>query len=139
LLIAIPNTANPASYDHGRVLTSFDHLIRDDTDGPAVSREEHYGEWVTFAGKMNGAVAEAEKTKLMLMNYSIHFHCWVEETFHAFIAGAIRYKRLPLTMVDRYVNDYEVAVVLRKDAAQAAVNRAGLVSRWLRRMARRTV
>lgn len=118
LALAIPNTANPQSCDHGRVLTAFAHLERDDVEGPEVSRDHHYWEWVTYAGKMTGAVAEAEKTKLMAMRYSIHFHCWVADTFMAFLHQAIARDRLAFEVVDQYENAYEVAVALRKLAPE---------------------
>ncbi|MDE2514559.1 MAG: methyltransferase domain-containing protein [Rhodospirillales bacterium] len=116
LLLAIPNTANPQSWDHGRLLTDFDHLVRDDEVGPEISRAHHYWEWVTYAGKMTGAVAAAEQAKLMAMKYSIHFHCWTYGTFIPFLHHAMVRDRLSLRIVDQYENDYEIGVVLRHTA-----------------------
>jgi SAM-dependent methyltransferase len=118
LALAIPNTANPQSCDHGRVLTEFAHVVRDDVEGPEVSREHHYWEWVTYAGKMTGAVAEAEKAKLMAMRYSIHYHCWIAETFMAFLNKAIARDRLAFEIVYQYENAYEIAVALQKAAPE---------------------
>lgn len=119
LVLAIPNTANPDSWDHGRELTDFVHLVRDDVDGPEISREHHYWEWVTYAGKMTGDVAEAEKAKLLAMRYSIHFHCWTARTFIDFLNKAIMRDRLAFQIVNQYENAYEVSVVLIKGAPDA--------------------
>lgn len=117
LVLAIPNTANPQSWDHHRELTSFAHVVRDDEAGPEISRDHHYWEWVTFAGKMTGARAEAEKAKLMEMRYSIHFHCWTAGTFMEFLRGAIARDGLAFEIVHQHENAYEVGVVVRKGAA----------------------
>ena len=117
VLLAIPNTANPESWDHGRMLTDFAHVVRDDVEGPEVSREHHYWEWVTYAGKMTGAVANAEKAKLMAMRYSIHFHCWTAPTFMEFLSNAIARDNLAFEIVNQYENTYEISVVLKKPFA----------------------
>jgi hypothetical protein len=116
LLVAIPNTANPESADHRRPLTTFAHLVRDDVEGPEVSRAQHYQEWVQFAGNMTGEVAAAEKAKLLAMRYSIHFHCWTTPTFMDFLPKAFAYARLAFEIEQHYQNSYEIAAVLRKTA-----------------------
>lgn len=115
ILLAVPNSANPQSWDHKRPRTSFAHLVEDDTIGTHVSRDEHYREWVTYAGGMTGEVARAEKEKLMKMNYSIHFHCWEEDSFLNFLRLTSQYKALPLRLIYHNANDYEISAILRKE------------------------
>jgi SAM-dependent methyltransferase len=119
LILAVPNTANTESWDHSRELTDFAHVVRDDEEGPEVSRETHYWEWVIHAGKMSGAAAEMEKTKLIDMRFSIHFHCWNAGTFMEFLERAIARDRLAFAVVDQYENAYEIAAVLRKTSMSA--------------------
>jgi len=132
LLLAVPNTANPLSWDHQRARTDFDHLVRDDVEGPEVSRAEHYYEWVTFAGKMTGDTAVAEIKHLMQMNYSIHFHCWEQQSFHDFVDRAIIYKKLDLRVVANYDNAYEIGVMLEKTAPQIKRPTGNALVRWWR-------
>jgi SAM-dependent methyltransferase len=113
LLLAIPNSAYPGSWDFGRKLTTFQHLTDDDVKGPETSRHEHYMEWVTFAGKMQGAVAEQECTKLMKMNYSIHFHCWDATTFLPFLYNTLEYNRLGAHCLHYEGMEYEILAVLQ--------------------------
>lgn len=115
LLVAVPNTGHPGSFDHDRDLTTFDHVERDDREGPEWSREHHFWEWVTFAGKMTGERRDYEIKKLMDMNYSIHFHCWTAETFRDFIEKAIAYNKLDGRLVEFAAEEYETIAVLERN------------------------
>jgi SAM-dependent methyltransferase len=114
LMIVVPNSSHPDSWDAGRPLTSFEHLISDDRDGPHRSRRSHFMEWVTYAGKMSGEVAERECAKLMKMNYSIHFHCWSGATFLPFLVKASEYNRLDLHVMHYEYTEYEILAVLSR-------------------------
>jgi SAM-dependent methyltransferase len=115
LILAVPNTANPQSWDHGRQLTSFSHLLTDDRAGPAGSRRSHFEEWCIFAGKMTDRrQIESEVDRLMSVDYSIHFHCWTKQTFKDFLERAITYNNLDAKIALFDSNDYEIIAVLRK-------------------------
>lgn len=114
LFYAVPNSDNPSSWDHGRELTTFDHLVRDDREGPEVSRHQHYWEWVRFAGKRTDAQAiEAEVERLLALRYSIHFHVWSHRTFFGFLDRAIEYNQLPVAVQHFECNDYETVAILQ--------------------------
>jgi SAM-dependent methyltransferase len=112
LLLAIPNSAHPESWDFGRQLTTFQHLIMDDRNGPETSRHQHYMEWVTFAGKMTGASAQQECIKLIEMRYSIHFHCWDVATFLPFLFGSLEYNNVTARCIHYEGQDYEILALL---------------------------
>lgn len=64
-------------FDSERPVTTFEHLLRDNEDGPEWSRRQHFEEWVTLVDKIRGQDAtEAKVEELMLTNYSIHYHVW---------------------------------------------------------------
>ncbi len=113
LLLAVPNSAHPGSWDFGRDLTTFEHLLLDDRDGPEGSRRAHFMEWVTFAGKMTGEAAERECEHLMQMKYSIHFHCWTAATFLPFLLSSLSYNSMDAHVVHYEAQEYEILAVLR--------------------------
>jgi len=67
------------TFDRDRPVTSYEHLKRDFEEGPAWSRQGHYEEYVRLVTKTVGEEAFREQTnRLLLMDYSIHFHVWTE-------------------------------------------------------------
>ena len=90
LFYAIPNKR--LTFDVRRPVTPFEHLVRDDQEGPDQSRAAHYREWlelvsnVTDTEKIEAKVREFEKT-----NYNIHFHVWDRNSIDEFIEKARAY------------------------------------------------
>jgi predicted SAM-dependent methyltransferase len=78
LYIALPDKRY--SFDVDRPVTSLDHLLRDFQEGPEWSRKGHFEEWAWF---VSGAESLEERehivSKLMIMDYSIHFHVWSQK------------------------------------------------------------
>lgn len=81
LFLAIPD--RDKTFDSKRPVTSFEHLLKDFTEGPAWSRAAHYEEYVRLADTHNTTQAwktEAERLaltqQLMDDDYSIHYHVW---------------------------------------------------------------
>lgn len=77
LYLALPDKR--FTFDRNRPVTSYDHLERDDRDGPAGSRDDHYLEYA----RANHAGPTDEQTKgiarhLRDTGYSIHFHVWTQ-------------------------------------------------------------
>lgn len=78
LYLSIPDKRY--NFDRDRPVTPLPHLVRDHREGPAVSRREHYREWVRLvAHRADGEAAEQEADRLMAMRYSIHYHVWTRK------------------------------------------------------------
>jgi hypothetical protein len=103
------------SFDVDRPLTPWEHLVRDDREGPEGSRRAHFEEWARLVNKHRDPQAAAENVeKLLAMNYSIHFHVWDEETFTDFLSRARAYLGVPFGIEHLSRNDTEMLAVLRK-------------------------
>lgn len=77
LYMAIPDKRY--SFDIDRPVTPYEHLMRDYTEGPEVSRRQHFEEWVSLVNKVtNDIEVEKQIGNLMKINYSIHFHVWTQ-------------------------------------------------------------
>jgi predicted SAM-dependent methyltransferase len=102
-------------FDVDRPLTTFEHLVRDDREGPAWSRREHFLEWARLVNKhTEPEKVEANVRELLARNYSIHFHVWDEETFVDFLRRARDYLDVPFRVEYLERNDTEVVTVLRR-------------------------
>ena len=76
--------ANPdprETFDRDRPLTTIEHLARDHRDGPAISRQEHYDEWVRVVERAPEPEVAARSAALRDASYSIHFHVWTPSVF----------------------------------------------------------
>jgi SAM-dependent methyltransferase len=79
LLLRVPDKRY--TFDKGRDRTPLVHLIREQRDPGQFDLREHYADWVTGVGRLSPKTPEFERTvrDLMLRNYSIHFHVWIDE------------------------------------------------------------
>ena len=121
LYYAIPDRRY--TFDADRDLVEFEHLVRDDREGPEISRREHYLEWSRLVNKLpTEAAIEADASHLMRIQYSIHFHVWDFESFGGFLDDAARYLDEPFRVLDLLRNESENIAVLRRCTS---------VERWL--------
>lgn len=103
------------SFDVDRAVTSFDHLVKDDREGPHGSRLDHFREWGRLVNKVGEPAAlEEHVAALMQMNYSIHFHVWDFKAFKAFVAQAGAYLGGTFRVKHFGRNDTEIVVILEK-------------------------
>jgi SAM-dependent methyltransferase len=103
------------SFDVDRPLTPWEHLVRDDREGPAGSRRGHFEEWARLVNKHTEPADAAANVEAMLaIDYSIHFHVWDEETFTDFLARTREYLGVPFRVEHFERNDTELLAVLRK-------------------------
>ncbi len=113
LYYAVPDKRH--TFDVQRPLTDFEHLVRDDREGPAWSRRDHFLEWARLVDKApNPEAAEARAQYLMDMNYSIHFHVWDYDHFQVILRGAHAHLERTFSVETLEQNDSEAIVVLRK-------------------------
>jgi SAM-dependent methyltransferase len=112
LYYAVPDKRS--SFDVERPLTPFDHLIRDDTEGPEGSRRDHYVEFARLATKVPSDRVEEVAQQMMDERSSIHFHVWDEEALREFVDGANEYLGRPYSVEHFQLNHCEMIAVLRK-------------------------
>jgi SAM-dependent methyltransferase len=67
------------TFDSGRPVTPFEHILEDYRQGPEASREAHYREWVELVDKVApGEAAEHLNILMNVLHYPIHFHVWTQ-------------------------------------------------------------
>jgi predicted SAM-dependent methyltransferase len=112
LLYAIPDKR--FTFDVDRPLTTFDHLVRDDRDGPETSRRDHYVEFTRLVDKLGPGEAERHAETLMDIDNRIHFHVWDFESLQDFFTQAREYLGSAYDLERLEQGGNEVIAVLRK-------------------------
>ncbi|HET7049035.1 MAG TPA: methyltransferase domain-containing protein [Solirubrobacteraceae bacterium] len=98
------------SFDHLRERTTVEHLLRDHSEGPQTSREQHYAEWAEFIEGIGPEGIPARSAEYAAADAHHHFHVWELDTFLALL-GAID---LNCELLHAQLSQKEFAVVLRK-------------------------
>jgi SAM-dependent methyltransferase len=111
LFMAVPDKR--ATFDHPRAVTSLEHLIRDHTDGPEVSRREHYLEWARLVDNVPDSEVERHADEQEARRFSIHFHVFTPDSFLQLLLHC-RANGLPAELVLFQENGVEFVLVLRK-------------------------
>ena len=114
--------ANPdprRTFDDGRPLTTIEHLATDHREGPAVSRDEHYEEWVRLVERAPEPHVAARAAELRDASYSIHFHVWTPPVFAELVHHVAR-ECIPLELEALVPVRHEFITVLRKTAIPRA-------------------
>jgi SAM-dependent methyltransferase len=113
LYYAVPDKR--MSFDVDRPLTPFEHLVRDDREGPQGSRLDHFREWAVLVNKQRRPEElEAHLRELLALNYSIHFHVWDATTWADFLDRAHAYLQPSFEVEYLAQNDTEIITVLRR-------------------------
>lgn len=110
--VSIPDSR--LTFDHPRERTSIEHLVRDHREGPAVSRREHFLEWVEKVAKVEPARFEAEADRLERERASIHFHVWEPRGFIEFLSYCRATLRLPFKAECFQPNGDELIAILSR-------------------------
>lgn len=77
MYLAIPDKRY--SFDIDRPVTSLEHLMRDEREGPSWSRRHHFEEWVRLVDKVQDEdEVKQQVVHLMDIDYSIHYHVWTQ-------------------------------------------------------------
>lgn len=111
------------SFDAKRPLTPFEHLVRDDREGPEGSRWEHYVEFSRLANQSPEGQVESIARQMMEARSSIHFHVWEDSTFRTFLEGAADHLGQPFRIEQFELNHAEIIAVLRKVDAPGSMGR----------------
>jgi len=104
-------------FDLERPLTSFEHIVRDDREGPAWSRWDHYLEFSRLANKSPADQVESIAKQMMGAKSSIHFHVWEDSTFREFLMRTREILDLGFDIEHFEMNHAEIISVLRKARA----------------------
>jgi SAM-dependent methyltransferase len=109
LFLTLPDARH--TFDALRPRTTVEHLIRDHSDGPAISREDHYREWAAVEC-LTGESAEERVRQFARERSRHHFHVWELEGFLELL-GAID---LPVRLELGQTHLDEFAVILTRQA-----------------------
>jgi SAM-dependent methyltransferase len=90
LYLALPDPR--ITFDRDRQLTTLEHLLEEYRRGTRTTRHSHYLDWAVNVDKH--PQAESHATRLDEMDYSIHFHVWLPDTFLDFLLAAEREAKL---------------------------------------------
>jgi SAM-dependent methyltransferase len=115
LFLVVPDKR--ATFDARREVTSVEHLVRDDRDGPEWSRRQHYVEWVRDAQAVPEDAVESTVERLLDQSYSIHFHVWTPEAFLELVTHCRDVEGLEFEFVAFERTADEFVVVLAKQSA----------------------
>jgi ubiquinone/menaquinone biosynthesis C-methylase UbiE len=123
LFLAIPDKRY--TFDADRPATPIEHLLRDDREGSAWSRSQHYDEWTRLVDKVKGAAKVEQHTReLMERQAAIHFHVWTQVELLELILTVRRSHAFEVELI--FKRDNEVIIILSKsDEAQATARVAG--------------
>jgi SAM-dependent methyltransferase len=116
IYMAIPDMRR--TFDRDRPRTSLTHIIADHVNGPEVSREQHFREWVTlvephFGRVYAGEVLEARVRELMSQDYSIHFHTFIPEDVRVLFEHCAKVEGMPLSIVFAGEFEEEMIFIIR--------------------------
>lgn len=74
VLLSVPDKR--FTFDAGRPVTPYEHLLKDHREGPAWSARQHFEEWSRLVNKREESRVDEEVRHLMNIGWSIHFHVW---------------------------------------------------------------
>jgi len=102
------------SFDIDRAVTPFEHLIRDDRDGPETSRRSHYLEYAKLVDHTPDDEIENAVRKMEAVQSNIHFHVWDQSAAEELWKRAQDYLDLPFSIEYTEFNWVENIAVLRR-------------------------
>ncbi len=110
VFLAVPDKRY--TFDILRPPTTIEHFRADYEQGPQISKEKHFWEWVTMVQRIEGEEARnTEYKRLLDMDYSIHFHVWEKSDMDNFLHYLIKNMKF----------DFEVVVSLRVERSNENV------------------
>jgi predicted SAM-dependent methyltransferase len=109
IMIVVPDKRY--THDRDRLITTFEHVVRDHEEGPEVSADEHYRE---IATQVMGIREPTEVEEFVRQREpAVHFHVWDFIAFAEFVFGARAYLGDRFEPVEMKTNVQETLVVLR--------------------------
>jgi SAM-dependent methyltransferase len=118
LLLKVPDKR--FTFDRNRERTSLKHLVEEFEDPHRINVRAHYADWVERVnGKRLGSVEfDQELRSLMDMNYSIHYHTWIDQDLREIIEYTRNIWHLdwrPIVLWDAHFYRKETVALLRRE------------------------
>jgi SAM-dependent methyltransferase len=108
LYLTLPDARK--SFDAPRERTTTEHLLRDHSEGPQISRREHYEECARHIEGHRGEILTKRVREMEAERLRPHFHVWEPITFAGFLAAL----DLPFALELLQASAGEFIVILRK-------------------------
>jgi len=103
------------TFDAGRPVTPYEHILEDYRQGPEKGRETHYREWLELVENVPAAELDARLHFLMhVLIYPIHFHVWTQFEMWEMLDRARAVVPFSYEIDCFKANDAEALFVLRK-------------------------
>jgi predicted SAM-dependent methyltransferase len=112
LYLAVPDKR--FTFDVDRPVTPLEHVLEDHRAGPDRSRREHFEEWARLVDHVDEAEIEHRVTRLLEVDYSIHFHVWEQSDVFDLLQLARREVGLEFDVELATRNGHENLFILRK-------------------------
>jgi len=118
LILKIPDKRY--TFDVKRRRTSLQHLVEEDLHPEAFDKRAHFQDWVEHVGGFapeNDAL-QHETNRLMVLDYSIHYHVWTDEDIRELIdytRTGMRLNWRPVLYLGAHFYRKECAVALQRD------------------------
>ena len=117
IYLAIPDKRE--TFDRLRPNTPFAHVVKDDAEGPAGSRREHFLEYAHLVEHAPPGIEQSVRADhLMEIDYSIHFHVWDKPAVCEFVGRLAGDIGLPFDPIQFRDNGLEAIWILRKTKGQ---------------------
>jgi predicted SAM-dependent methyltransferase len=111
IYLAVPDKR--FTFDVDRPVTPLEHLLADYSSGAEQHRVDHYAEWVRYVSKVTDSeVFDQEVSRLMDMEYSIHFHSWTQQETLEMLLSVKQRHRFDIEML--VLNMEENIFIIRK-------------------------
>lgn len=103
------------TFDIKRELTSFNHLIKDNTDLGQSFKYNNFYEAIKSGNESLGDVEiEKKVSELMKKNYSLHYHVWDSNSYFRFISDLNCYLAYPFEVKHLQSNGDEIISIIEK-------------------------
>lgn len=111
VFMAIPDKRY--TFDIARPVTTYQHLENDYAHGGAISKKQHFEEWVKLVYQITDELERINQVNTLLsMDYSIHFHVWTQVEMIEMILNLKQKLGFEVELICR--NGNEVIFILRK-------------------------
>ncbi len=114
--VAIVSVPDKTRYrlDTPRPLTTFEHLVRDAREGPAVSVSDHFREFGAVWYGMEGQKLQDFVENQVAVGGHCHFHVWDGESFLRFLLDARAEVGIDYELIELSRHGVETLIVLRR-------------------------
>jgi predicted SAM-dependent methyltransferase len=103
------------TFDKERKVTLFEHLVRDYTKGPSLSRMEHLRDWVVNVDhQSNEAQIKNRINEIVSTKYSFHYHVWTQDEMLEFLTQMKSQFGLPIEVQLFMKNGIECIFIIEK-------------------------